>query len=162
MGLKQLTFWEGPWQQNKRRRRWLPRTSWSPWGRCVFALGSARELLGQRGRSQRDEAAAGAASELLSLCQAGAGLEGTPCVKVSWALDDSRVWWLSDLHAKVNAGPFLLSAQTLPTFLTGSSPVSGSQAIASINRQREWWGKGKGARYSGVRCQQLPRWLPAL
>lgn len=136
--------------------------SCSPWGGCVFALGSTRGLPGQRGRSWRDQAAARAAPEPLSLCQAGAGLGGTPCVKVSWALDDSHVWWFSDLHPKVNTGPFLLSAQTLPTFLTGSSPVSGSQAIASINRQLERWGKGKGDRYSGVRCQQLPRWLPAL
>lgn len=71
------------------------------------------------------------------------------------ALDGSHAWWLSDLHPKVNAGPFLLSAQTLPTFPTGSSPVSRSQPAASANRQLEWWGKE--ARDSGVRCQQLPR-----
>lgn len=45
----------------------------------------------------------------------------------SLALGGSRTRWLSGLHPKVNAGPFFLSAQALPAFLAGSSPVSRSQ-----------------------------------
>lgn len=113
-------------------------------GRTCLCVGKHKRAPGQRGPSQIDQAGS-----------RSAGLGWTPCVQVSWALDGSHAWWLSDLHPKVNEGPFLLSAQTLPTFPTGSSPVSRSQPAASANRQLEWWGKG--ARDSGVRCQQLPR-----
>lgn len=50
-----------------------------------------------------------------------------PAGGLSLALGGSRARWLSDLHPKVNAGPSLLSAQVVPAFLSGLSPVSRSQ-----------------------------------